>query len=282
MIDTDLIAEIRRHHRRRRFAMKLQQKLDRALESFVRVNATEWSPDLPENEREAINREVKALIKRSRDGDGGDLTDVILTSDRARAPADKMREDSERAMEKLAMLLPVYQWIESIRGAGALGLATIVAEAGDLNNYANPAKLWKRLGFAPFDGYAGSSWKRETWRPRALTKDEWIANPFSGQRYALMHQIVVWLVNAQWISKTKTEDGKGKPKGPYGEIYAARRLHCETTHPDWSDQHRHMDALRVTMKSFLKDLHLEWRKPQPIAKPTPKAKRARAVAELRT
>ena len=157
MNEAELIAQIRRHHRRRRFAMKIQQKLDRALESFVRVNATQWSPDLPEAERDAINREVKAMIKRTRDGEASELAPEIITSDRARAPADTMREESESAMAKLAMQLPVYPWIENMHGAGALGLATIVAETGDLSNYPNPAKVWKRLGFAPFDGYAGSN-----------------------------------------------------------------------------------------------------------------------------
>ena len=274
----EIVASIRRHHRRRRFAMKIQQKLDRALESFVRVNATKWSPDLPEAERERINREVKAMIKRARDDDQADpdLQDIVSTSDRARLPADEMRAGSEKVMGELAQQLPIYPWIETVRGAGALGLATIVAEAGDLANYPNPAKLWKRLGFAPYDGYAGSSWKRETWRPRALTKDEWIANPFSGERYALMHQIATWLVNAQWVGKAKSASGEGEPNGPFGEIYAARRKHTLPTHPDWSDGHRRNDALRVTMKEFLKQLHLRWNNIEIIAVPE-KPKRARKV-----
>lgn len=259
---TAAVNEIRRHHRRRRFAMKIQQKLDRALESFLRVNATEWSPDMEEADREAINKAVKALIKRIRAGEDSEFADVVRTSDEARAPADAMRDISEKRMAKLAMELPVYPWVENVKGAGALGLATIVAEAGDLANYQTPAKLWKRLGFAPFDGYAGSTWKRQTWRPRALTAEEWIENPFSGERYALMHQIAVWLRNTQWIGKAKSKSGDGEPDGPYGDVYAARRTHTFTTHPDWTPGHRQMDALRFMMKRFLKDLHAEWQKVQ--------------------
>jgi hypothetical protein len=184
---------------------------------------------------------------------------MVKTTDRGREPFDTLRKKSEQQMERLAKDLPVAEWIAGIRGAGLLGLATIIGEAGDLSNYANPAKLWKRLGFAPYDGFAGSTWKRATWRPRALTADEWIENPFSGERYALTHQIAVWLVNSQWIGAAKSDTGEGKPNGAYGEIYAARRAHTATTHPDWSKQHSRMDALRVTMKAFLKDLHLEWR-----------------------
>jgi len=256
---TDPTTIIVDHHRRRRFAMKVQQKLDRALESFLRANFTAWSPDLGDAERDKFNAQVTAMIKAARDGTGNpDVVELVKALDQSREPFDAIRATAEKAMEKLAKQLPVYPWLETVRGAGALGLATIIAEAGDLSRYPNPAKLWRRLGFAPFDGHAGSTWKRQTWRPRTLTADEWIDNPFSGQRYALMHQVGVWLVNAQWIGAAKSDTGQGKPNGPYGEVYAKRRAHTALTHPDWSKQHSRMDALRITMKSFLLDLWTQW------------------------
>src|SRR5262245_2420385 len=57
-------------------------------------------------------------------------------------PADRVRNAAESQMEKLARGLPAAGWVKSVRGAGLLGLATIVAEAGDLSNFPNPAKLW--------------------------------------------------------------------------------------------------------------------------------------------
>jgi hypothetical protein len=275
------VEAIKGHHRRRRYAMKVQQKIDRALESFVRINATQWTYDASEADREKFNREVAKIIASARKGDGDKLiVELVQKTDRGREPFDAIRKAAESAMEKLTEHLPVAEWIKGVRGAGALGLATIVAEAGDLANYPNPAKLWKRLGFAPYDGHAGSSWKRQTWRPRTLTAEEWIANPFSGERYALMHQIIVWLVNAQWIGKAKTESGEGEPNGPYGEIYAARRKHTMQTHPDWTDGHRRMDALRVTMKAFLKDLHVEWRNPRAPVEEKPNRKRTTKSAQI--
>lgn len=261
---------IRMAHRQRRFAMKIQQKLDRALESHIRTNATTWRPDMDEADRKKINAEVRTLIDGIRSGKIESVVgEAVRISDAARAPADQMRKDKEAIMEGLAELLPVWSWCESIRGIGALGLATIVAEAGDLGNYANVAKLWKRLGYAPYGDepgteLAGSTWKRESWRPRALTKEEWIAHPFSGERYSLMFQIALWLRNAQWIGKSKTEDGKGKPNGAYGEAYAARRARTAVVHPDWTDGHADKDALRILMKTFLRDLWVEWHR---IAKP---------------
>lgn len=256
----DIIAEIRGHHRRRRHAMKIQQKLDRALESFFRVYATNWSPDLDEAERAKINRQVKEMIKKIRDGEDQDhpFVEMVQVNDAARAPADALRKRCEDEMGKLAKTLPVWPWVKSVNGVAEPSLATIVAEAGDLASYPNVAKLWNRLGFAPYEGLAGSTWKRDSWRPRALTKEEWMQHPFSGSRYALMHQIALWLVNRQWIGKEKTGTGEGKPNGPYGEVYAARRAHTLQTHPDWTDGHRRMDALRVAFKEFLKHLYLQW------------------------
>jgi len=254
-----VVDELRNLHRRRRYAIKVQAKIDRALESFIRINATEWKWDADEKEREAANKQVKDMIVAARKGQGDQIiVELVEKTNLGRQPFDHIRATAEKQMEKLARELPVAGWIESVRGAGALGLATIIAEAGNLSNYRNPAKLWKRLGFAPYDGFAGSSWKRDTWRPRALSKDEWIDNPFSGERYALMHQIAIWLVNSQWIGAGKSPTGEGQPNGPYGEVYAARRAHTAKTHPDWSKQHARMDALRVTMKEFLKDLWSEW------------------------
>jgi hypothetical protein len=163
------------------------------------------------------------------------------------------QSNAEEQMTALARQLPVYPWVKSVRGAAALGLATIVAEAGGpLDPFANPAKLWSRLGFAPYSGHAGSTWKRG--QPRALTKAEWIAHPFSGERYAMIIQIGLWLRNKQWIGKKKTASGQGEPNRPYGAIYAARRAHTAVTHPDWSDGHADRDALRVMTKAYLLDL----------------------------
>lgn len=275
---TDIVNDIRGHHRRRRYAMKVQQKIDRALESFIRINATAWTFDADEEAREKFNREVKIIIVAARKGVGLPLiVDLVQSTDQGREPFDVMRSAAEKAMERLGWQLPVAPWVETIRGAGLLGLATIIAEAGDLSNYPNPAKLNNRLGFAPYDGAAGSTWKRPTWRPRTLTSEEWIAHPFSGQRYALMHQIAVWLVNAQWIAAGKSDTGEGKPNGPYGEVYAKRRAHTAITHPDWTKQHSRMDGLRVAMKQFLIDLWVEWHRVsavtpapvEPVAEPEP-------------
>ncbi len=43
---------------------------------------------------------------------------------------------------------------------------------------------------------------------------------------------------------------------PYRKVYDERKLHTRTTQPDWTDLHRHNDALRKAAKTLLMDL---WR-----------------------
>jgi len=265
---TQRLAEMRRD---RSFAMKQQQKLDRSLESYVRINFTEWQEGASP---EAIRKEVKALIvsARKQEGETAVIAAVSIT-DSGRKPADEMRGDREKTMEKLAKTLPVYPWWEGIKGVGPLGLATIVAETVTdrapfaISHYPTHSHLWKRLGFAPYDGLAGSSWRREKWRPRALTKEEWIANPFKPERYAFMYMIIESLLKHQTRSKKKTESGETEPTGPYGEAYCRRRAHLRLVHPEWSDMHAEKDARRYTMKKLLRDLWREWHRHHPYQPP---------------
>src|SRR5262245_39887994 len=120
------------------------------------------------------------------------------------------------------------------------------------------ACTWSSSGRSALLPAGGSTWKRTTWRPRTLSAEEWIDNPFSGERYALMHQIGVWLINAQVESAEKSGTEFGRPIGPYGKIYVKRREHTKVAHPEWTKQHARMDAIRVAMKAFLKDLWMEW------------------------
>jgi hypothetical protein len=291
-----IIAVLASYAKRRRYAVKLQQKIDRAMESYIRINHTDWEPSASEAERAKFNRLVGKLIEKARTvladiqelrakedhvaadqlalapGIAPDILQIVQITDASRAPADEVRKSSERHMLEAVRQLPVAAWIESVHGIGLPGLALLVAEAAALDSeagravgldgYLNPAKLWKRLGYAPFDGHAGSTWKRDSWRPRKLTDEEWIAAPFSGSRYAVTYTLSLWLVNHQWEAPPKDKDGnpigEGHPTGPYGEIYYKRRKYTDAHRPDWTDDHKRKDGLRIAFKQFLVDLWKAW------------------------
>lgn len=255
----ETIAELRSHHRFRRFAMAGQMRNDRSLEAFVR-GTLGFDVHQSEDDRKRLSDAARKEIEKARSG--GDTLPAIIqattASDIARKPFDNLRSERERAMRALAKQLPVWPWAESVKGFGDLGLATIVAEAAAvraplaLSNYPKPDHLWSRLGYAPYDGHAGSTWKRATWRPRALTAQEWVEHPFAGHRYALIHQVGLWLVNGQWR--------EGKPTGRYGEVYAKRRERTAATHPEWTKMHSRMDGIRIATKQLLCDLWWEWKR----------------------
>jgi hypothetical protein len=255
----ETINELRSHHRFRRFAMAGQMRNDRSLEAFVRGQLG-FDTRMEEKDRKRLSEAATKEIEKARSGDDTLLPVIQATtaSDQARLPFDNMRKERERAMRALAKQLPAWPWVDSVHGFGELGFATVVAEAAAvraplaLSNYPKPDHLWSRLGFAPYDGHAGSTWKRgktEGWAPRALSKDEWIAHPFNSQRYALIFQVGLWLVN-----------GQAKDGGRYRSKYLERRERTAAAHPDWSKMHSHMDGIRIATKQLLYDLWWEWRR----------------------
>lgn len=265
-----LIDEIKAAHRHHRHAIKHQSRLARSLEAEVR-DAFGFRTNLPEPQRKKISAQAIALIKQCRAGTQSEehslIAMLVIASDQSRSSWDAIVLDRKKALERAARKLPGYDFVKGTRGAGDLGFAQIIGEAGDLSNYANPGKLWKRLGLAPYDGHAMSSWMRETWRPRKLTSEEWIANPFKPERYAIIAQIATWLVTAQCEAKEKSGTKHGRPKGRYGEFYVGRREHTDITHQDWSDGHARADALRYTVKKFTRDLWVAWRRASGELKP---------------
>lgn len=278
------IMEIQSAHRRRRFAIGVQMKLENSLLGFVLHNhlgVVKWDT-VSEAERAKLVVKAQRLILEARKaGAGKRESDVIRifveTTQQAKQPANEMRLAAEKEMGELAQYLPAYDWWTEMEGRGAIGLATIIAETGDLSNYPGfypeghalagqmrPKRqgvdcLMKRLGFAPYDGFAGSTWKRPSWRPRDLSKVEWIENPFSGRRYSFIHQVGYNLIKMrQLIGKAKTESGRSEPKGRYGQFYCYRYARTEITHPEWTAGHRDADALRYAIKKLLRDLWIQW------------------------
>ena len=143
-------------------------------------------------------------------------------------------------MCEIARSFPVWTRAAEVAGFAELGLAVILAEAGnDLTAYPHPMHLWKRLGLAPYKGKAMSS-------QSGLTKDEWITAGYNPARRGRMAgDIGAALFFA-------------KDKNAYGAVYAARREHTALTHPDWTKAHSDNDARRIMLKAFVADLWRWW------------------------
>lgn len=251
MTSIDQLAELQV---RRKFYIGVVNKQTNAAKALVR-RALGWRYDEEEGDREKVNARAARIVSAALAGRAQKEEDTELfggfafdmaTVAAALDPCAKARHQIELEMKRVVRKLPVYPWAAGIKGLGELGLAVIIAESGDLSRYPKKGHLWKRLGLAPFEGKAYSTWRREG----GLDAEEWTEAGYSPRRRAEIYAVVSEpLFRAQTVAQ-----------GPYRAIYDARRLATAVTHSDWTKAHSHMDALRKMTKVLLRDLWQEWRR----------------------
>lgn len=239
---------------RRKFYIGLMNKQTNAAGALVR-RALGWVSTEEEASRTAINARAARIVDASLSGKpqkaedeevahalAADLGVVCL----ALAPLEKARHEIELGIARTARRLPVFEWVHGVRGFGEKTLGVLIGETGNLTNYPKPDKLWKRLGLAPHDGKAYSTWRREG----GLTAEDWIA-----ARYAPRRRAEVYSCLSEPLFRSQTP-----VMGPYRLVYDARRARTAETHPDWTKAHSHADALRIMTKRAVSDLWSEWRR----------------------
>jgi hypothetical protein len=270
------IAGIRRKHRERVFHMEQRKRSDLALLAHLRM-VLGWSKALPAAESERIKAHAQALVEmgeceakgRPAEADAAytEWQPTILATIASRAPHDKIEAAAKKQMEALAKQLPVWPWVESVRGFGAVSLAVIVAEAGDLSNYDNPAKLWKRMGLAVMGGV------RQGGLPKTASKAAWIEHGYNRQRRSLVFVIGESLI-------------KGNADGPYRTLYLARKelerqkaeamgltvapaakIPAKRAAEFMSEGHVHRRAQRAMEKRLLRDLWSNWGRAETTVSP---------------
>jgi hypothetical protein len=255
MSDLDrLCDQLRELQIRRKFAIASINRQVNATGALARI-VLGWRYDMPEAERAAIAKRAAAIVSAAEKGETAPEADAAVASaiafDLAAArdgiaPFAKRRHEIELEMARLARRLPAAAFQKSVRGFGERALAVVVGEAGNLANYPNPAKLWKRLGLAPHDGKAMSTWRREG----GLSAEDWSDAGYSPRRRAEIYALI-----SEPLFRSQTPVA-----GPYRAIYDARRARTAETHPDWRPARSHMDGLRIMTKHLVLDLWVEWRR----------------------
>lgn len=267
--------------RKRRFCIKSQSRCDRSCESFIASYLGYAAPKEKDAER-AGEKERKALFARaaavrkaiekgghdecddqetrapSADGEGVDSVFsacglIVMKNAIGREAWDDLRKAMEKQMRALAKSLPVYAWASTVAGFGELGLAIIIGETGDLNNYATKERVWKRLGLAVIEG------ERQQKRTNV---DQAAAHGYNPRRRAEIWTIADSMFKHQW--RGAKEDRVACPAGPYGEVYARRKAHTETRE-GWSAGRRDNDARRVMTKALIEDVWRVWQGLPPLA-----------------
>ena len=143
------------------------------------------------------------------------------------------RGEYERELKRIIKKLPIWPHVrDNMFGLGDLGLALIVGAAGDLANYSNPAKLWKRMGMAVIDGE----------RQRKCTDAEKAVK----HGYKPANRAILWNI----------EDAIVKVGGPYRALYDERKI-IELA-KGLTKMHAHNRAKRYVGKRLLRDLWNAW------------------------
>jgi hypothetical protein len=237
---------------RRKFWIKLATRQGNAALALIR-RAIGWRYDEDETARDKINKRAASIFATAQSGKAqkpedaeiyqavaSDLAVIIASME----PGDAARHQIELEMARTVRKLPAYPWAKSVKGLGDVGLAVIIGEAGDLGSYPTKGHLWKRLGLAPFEGQAYSTWRMKG----GLTSEQWTDAGYSPRRRAEIFSVIGDpLFRAQSVAQ-----------GPYRAVYDRRRSLTGETHPDWTKAHSHADALRVMTKIMLRDLWREW------------------------
>ncbi len=176
-------------------------------------------------------------------------------------------DDAIRAVEKVAvhyaMQSPGAQFVEATKGFGPIGLVMFIGECGDLANYGNPAKVWKRMGLAPYQGRAASTWRMQ--KVAGLTAEQWTEVGYSPKRRSASYQVGDSLLKCSSGPYKSVYDQRkafevqkfaaaGKPVLGLAEAKSAKLKPGDYT----PKMHAHRRAQRYTEKRLLRDLWRAW------------------------
>jgi len=260
--DPEVIKDLREQTTSDQATIKAGIRLMNQQKAYIR-RLLGWSPELSEKEMKKLvsdSEKVHKNILKGGDGDGDKLPEdlqgiavmakpFVIALQQAKEPLSRCQKRIEKEMVRLvkeASADHVWEWMLDIKGFGPLSLARIIGNAGALSNYANPGKLWKRFGLAPYKGRAMATWvsKVNSRDPEdKLTREEWITAGYSPKRRAVMHVIGDTMI---------------KKSSYLRDTYDARKAYEKARDPEMSDGYAHMRALRYMQKRLLRDLWRQW------------------------
>lgn len=241
-----LVGPIRELHAMRQIAIRCRNRGDNAARAYARRRLG-WDWDAEEKERKAVCAAAKRIVaavygdKPPAPGDEAAQAAVypfVKQMQSARDMYGAYAKTLAKEMEKAAKQLPVWAAFgEKIKGFGAVALAQIVGEAGDLSHYGNPAKLWKRMGVGLV---AGERQKR--------VRDPELAVVMG---YDPERRSIVWNMGECLV--------KLNGDGPYRRLYDTRKEYEHERDPEMSKGHAHARAKRYMEKRLLRNLWRAWR-----------------------
>lgn len=160
---------------------------------------------------------------------------AILPLLMARETVGAHRASVEKELTKLAKTLPIYPWCAALRGLGALSLAGLVGECGNIGGYKSASAVWKRMGLAVINGE----------RQRRVSGADALVHGYSPERRAIAWNIGVSLMRAQKVGQ------------PYRDFYDSEK--AKQLGKGLVKGHAHNRACRHMTKRLLAELYGAWR-----------------------
>jgi hypothetical protein len=268
------IAAIRSHHRGRKFAMDQRKRVDQAIGAFLRTQFG-WSKELPQKERDSIADRAAVLLKigeaevkqkptAATDEAYAEYRGIIAASLASRAPWQIAEKAHAKEMERLVRSLPVWEWADGVRGFGAISLAVIVGEAGDLSAYPKKGHLWKRMGLAVIGTGDGVDDVRQGAPGKGAGADAWIEHGYNPSRRSQMFVIGDVLVKVgdtyRQVYLARKQDERAKAEARGLTVSPAAKIPKGRKDEFLSDMAVHRRAQRYMEKRLLRDLWQAWRR----------------------
>jgi hypothetical protein len=219
----ELCVKLQELQRARSVCMKSRIMLANRLQAIVAGTLGYYS-GMAEKERASTMKKATQFIADVVGGDvESNLADMIRVHQDGIDTLTRQEKAYEKSMIAITKQLPIMDWVEhqNQRGFGPMFLAIVIGETGNLSNYANPAKLWKRLGCAPFTK-DNTTQMGATWRTikGGLNKEDWTEFGYSPRRRSISYL----------IGENIVKSNKAKYRARYDEV----KKKVIRERPDWT------------------------------------------------
>lgn len=226
-----------------------------------------------EGDKKEADRIYKAALGEGEHPMASMAMAIIVPFIEARGVLEGYRKPIEKEIERTAKRFLIADWVKETPGFSFNALGAILGEAGDIGSYANPGKLWKRFGLAPFRGAAASTLVRGSAKA-GMTKDDWSDLGYKPARRSVMYVIGDALIGGMGHGPRPMvgEDIEAREDwSPYQKLFVSRLRHEAEREPamrlpdtkegkESYPRHAFMRAKRYVEKRFLRDLWREWRR----------------------
>lgn len=143
-VNSDLIAAIVETYRQRVDLHRAEKSLTLQIKAKCRR--------MCEGDKTEADVLYKSMLNGQKHPHAGTMVMVSQPFVDARGIIQAHRAECEKQLTKMAKELHVWPWAEAVKGFGALSLASVVGEAGDLARFDTVSKFWKRMGLAVIGG----------------------------------------------------------------------------------------------------------------------------------